>query len=208
MDSFFLYRVYFKFATSRYRRIGKLITKFDWFYELTNGAVRQFALFRRAEQTTTSLEIKSRADSRETSPKEKERETRLSRAEGICIGNVTAYEMLFRWRRYDAAPGATVSAVLDVGEADGPADTFGIDVSITRIKLSHYRCTTGVCLSTSSFELSNILQYYRTASDFIDIYNSGVCTYCIFYTANRNARRILFRANSVSGILDWTRTVR
>lgn len=41
-----------------------------------------------------------------------------------------AYEMLFRWRLYDAAPGATVSSVPDVGEVDGPADIFWIDVSV------------------------------------------------------------------------------
>jgi len=38
--------------------------------------------------------------------------------------NETAYEMLFRWRRHDAASGAAISAISGVGEVDGPADTF------------------------------------------------------------------------------------
>lgn len=47
--------------------------------------------------------------------------------------NEAAYEMLFRWRRYDAALGAAVSAVPSVGEADGPAGAFRIDVSTTYV---------------------------------------------------------------------------
>lgn len=45
--------------------------------------------------------------------------------------------MLFRWRRYDAAPGATVSVIPDVREVDGPADTFRINVS-SPLEYIHY----------------------------------------------------------------------
>jgi len=42
-------------------------------------------------------------------------------------------KFIFRWRRYDAAPGAAVSAIPGVREIDGPTDTFRIDVSPTLV---------------------------------------------------------------------------
>lgn len=56
--------------------------------------------------------------------------------------NEMAYEMLFRWRRYDPALGATVSAIPSVREIDGPTDTFRIDVSTTLVyHVIHVYCS-------------------------------------------------------------------
>jgi len=46
-------------------------------------------------------------------------------------------KFIFRWRRYDTAPGAAVSAIPGVREIDGPTDTFRIDVSPTLLFLTY-----------------------------------------------------------------------
>lgn len=76
----------------------------------------------------------------------------------ICIENEMAYEMLFRWRRYDTAPGAAISAIPNVREIDGPTDTFRIDVSFIYLVI-HVYCLYCVFNSLECFAM---YRHYRS----------------------------------------------